>query len=143
MHKSEFNPWIHVDNYDADAFSEESSELRQWPIKLWKAPKVSPFYHRAHLLIAADCSAFAYPGFHEKYARGRVLLTCCPETDFDVASKLSEILRHNDILSVTLLKTDKSCCRDLLPHVMQALHHSRLPLPLQVSTLFIEAEEVD
>ena len=67
-------------------------------------------YHRAHLLIAADCSAFAYPNFHRAYACGKVVLTCCTESDFDIMTKLSEILLHNDVKSITVVKTDKPCC---------------------------------
>ena len=61
-----------MDEFDPKQFADKSSELVQWPIKLWKAPIVSPYYHHAHLLVAADCSAFAYPGFHDMYAKGKV-----------------------------------------------------------------------
>ena len=61
MPSEPFNPWKNFDEFDPTQFSEQSSELMQWPIKLWKAPIVSPYYHGAHLLIAADCTAFACP----------------------------------------------------------------------------------
>ena len=54
-----FNPWKHYDNYSEQMFEDKSSDLPQWPIKLWQVPEVSPYFHHAHLLIAADCSAFA------------------------------------------------------------------------------------
>jgi len=142
MITKDFNPWKNIDEFDPAKFTEQSSELVQWPIKLWKTPIVSPYYHHAHLLIAADCSAFAYPGFHNVYAKGKVTLTCCMESDFDVMSKLSQILLHNDIKSVTVVKTDKSCCSDLTMAVMLAIKSSRLPVPLQVSTIFVDAEDV-
>lgn len=114
----------------------------QWPIKLWKAPVVPSYYHHAHLLIATDCSAFAYPNFHNGYAKGKVTLICCIDTDFDIMTKLSQILRNNTIKSVTVVKTDKPCCRDLPMAVMQAVKSSIFPVPVQVSTIFVEAEDV-
>ena len=142
MLTKDFNPWKNVDDFDPFMFAEQSSELMQWPIKLWKAPIVSPYYHHAHLLVAADCSAFSYPNFHNAYAKGKVTLICCMDTDFDVMSKLSQILLHNEIKSVTVVKTDKYCCSDLSIAVMQAVKSSRLPVPVQVSTIFIDAEDV-
>lgn len=141
MLTKDFNPWRNIDDYDPMQFADKSSELVQWPIKLWKAPIVSPYYHHAHLLVAADCSAFSYPNFHNAYAKGKVTLICCMDTDFDVMSKLSQILLHNEIKSVTVVKTDKSCCSDLSIAVMQAVKSSRLPVPVQVSTIFIDAED--
>lgn len=142
MLSKDFNPWKNVDEFDPSKFVGQSSELQQWPIKLWKAPVISPYYHQAHLLLAADCSAFACQRFHQMYACGKVTLICCMETDFDVMTKLSQIFQHNDIKSITVLKTDKSCCADLTEAVMQAVKSSRLPIPIQVSTIFIEAENV-
>lgn len=141
MLTKDFNPWKNADEFDPMQFEDKSSELAQWPIKLWKAPILSPYYHHAHLLIAADCSAFAYPDFHSTYAKGKVTLICCMETDFDVMTKLSQIFLHNSIKSVTVVKTDKSCCGDLSLAVMQAAKSSRLPVPVQVSTIFIDAED--
>ena len=142
MLTKDFNPWKNMDEFDPKQFADKSSELVQWPIKLWKAPIVSPYYHHAHLLVAADCSAFAYLGFHDMYAKGKVTLICCMETDFDVMSKLGQILLHNDIKSITVVKTDKPCCADLTLAVMQAIKTSRLPVPVQVSTVFVDAEDV-
>ena len=142
MLTKDFNPWKNVDEFDPMQFADKSSELVQWPIKLWKAPIVSPYYHHAHLLIAADCSAFAHPNFHNGFAKGNVTLICCMETDFDVMTKLSQIFSYNNIKSVTVVKTDKTCCGDLSLAVMQAAKSSRLPVPVQVSTIFIDAEDV-
>lgn len=142
MFTKNFNPWKNVDEFDPTQFVDKSSELLQWPVKLWKAPIVSPYYHHAHLLIAADCSAFSYPNFHNAYAKGKVTLICCMDTDFDVMKKLSQILSNNSVKSVTVVKTDKSCCTDLSVAVMQAVKSSRLPIPVQVSTVFIDAEDL-
>ena len=142
MLTKDFNPWENVDNFDPNMFADKDIELVQWPIKLWKAPIVSPYYHHAHLLIAADCSAFSYPNFHNAYARGKVTLICCMDTDFDIMTKLSQIFLHNSIKSVTVVKTDKSCCGDLSLAVMHAVKSSKLPMPVQVSSIFIDAEDV-
>ena len=96
----------------------------------------------ADLLVAADCSAFSYPNFHNAYAKGKVTLICCMDTDFYIMSKLSQILLHNEIKSVTVVKTDKSCCSDLSIAVMQAVKSSRLPVLVQVSIIFIDAEDI-
>ena len=66
-----FDPWKRVREFNPEALLQESSDLVQWPIKLYKAPKLSPYYHHGHLLIAADCSAFSYPGFHDALSKGR------------------------------------------------------------------------
>ena len=142
MPQNVFNPWKHFDNYQQRLFEENSNELQQWPIKLWKVPSVSPYFHHAHLLIAADCSAFSCPNFHDKLSRGKVTLICCPESDFDIVTKLESIFSNNEIASVTVVKMEKSCCSDLVDHVFRAAKMSHLPVPIQVTTLFVDAEDV-
>ena len=121
----------------------EDFKLMQWPIKLWKISKTAPFFHGAHLLIAGDCVGVAYPRLHEKLSPGHVPLICCPETDFDIATKLGEIISLNDIRSITVLRVDANCCADLVTRVQEAVRISKKPLPVQTTTIFIDAEEVD
>lgn len=102
MSDKNFDPWKRVREFWPEALLQESSDLVQWPIKLYKAPKLSPYYHHGHLLIAADCSAFSYPGFHDALSKGRIPLICCPENDFDITVKLADIFSLNDIASVTI-----------------------------------------
>lgn len=142
MIDKDFNPWKRVLEYDPTALLNESSELRQWPIKLYKAPKVSPYYHHAYLLIAADCTAFSFPKFHENFARGRVTLICCPENDFDISYKLGEIFALNDIASATVVMMDSACCSELYDMVLTAVKESRMPVPVQIIRLFVDAEDV-
>lgn len=139
---TEFNPWKHFDAFSEQMFEDKTSELPQWPIKLWKVPTVSPYFYCAHLLIAADCSAFACPTFHDKLSKGKITLICCPESDFDIVTKLEDIFSHNEIASVTVAKMEKACCTDLLDYVFRAAKMSRLPVPIQVTNLFIDAEDV-
>ena len=137
-----FNPWKHYENYNEEMFLDKSSDLPQWPIKLWQVPEVSPYFHHAHLLIAADCSAFSCPGFHDRLSRGKLPLICCPASDFDITTRLEKILSHNEIASITVVKMEKSCCSDLLDHVFRAAKMSRLPIPIHVTNIFVDAEDV-
>ena len=141
MHSS-FNPWKHYDNYNEEMFEDKSSNLPQWPIKLWQVPAVSPYFHHAHLLIAADCSAFSCPTFHDKLSKGKVPLLCCPASDFDIATRLEKIFFNNEIASVTVIKMEKECCQDMLECVFRAAKLSHLPIRIQVTNLFVEAEDV-
>lgn len=143
MLNSDFDPWKRIREYNPEEIQKGSSDLVQWPIKLWKAPVVSPYYHNAHLLIASDCSAFSYSGFHNSLSRGRVPLICCAENDFDITVKLEDILRNNDISSVTIVTMDAPCCADLKDMVLQAVKQSHLPIPVQLTTLIVDAEIVD
>ena len=138
-----FNPWKHFDNFDQQIFDDKTSDLPQWPIKLWQVPEISPYFHYAHLLVAADCAAFACPSFHKKLSKGKVPLICCPQTDFDIVTKLEKIISNNEIASITIVKMEKSCCADLTDFVLQAAKLSRYPVPIQVTTLFVEAEDVN
>lgn len=143
MISKDFNPWKNFEGYHEQMFDDKSSELAQWPVKLWKVPSVSPYFHRANLLIAADCSAFSCPTFHDKLSKGKVTLICCPDSDFDITTKLGEIFAHNDIASITIVKMEKPCCRDLTDSVFRAAKLSRLPVPIQVTNLFVDAEDVN
>ena len=104
MISNDFNPWKNFDNYHEQMFDDKSSDLVQWPVKLWKVPIVSPYFHHAHLLIAADCSAFSCPTFHDRLSKGKVPLICCPDSDFDISTKLENIFAHNEIDSVTIVR---------------------------------------
>ena len=139
----DFNPWKNVNNFGEHLFADKSSELPQWPIKLWKVPVVSPYFHNAHLLIAADCSAFSCPTFHDSLSRGKVPLICCPESDFDITTKLESIFANNDIASVTVVRMEKECCKDLTDCVLRAVKQSHLPVPVSFTILAVNAEEVD
>lgn len=84
-----------------------------------------------------------YPGFHDALSKGRVPLICCPENDFDITVKLADIFSLNDVASVTIVTMDKPCCAELKDMVLRAVKQSRLPIPVQVTNLFVDAEEVD
>ena len=113
-----------------------ASQLRQWPVQIKLAPVNAPYFQGAKLLVAADCSAYAYGNFHNEFMRGKVTLVGCPKLDgVDYSEKLSEIIRQNDIKSVTVVRMEVPCCGGLEHAVVTALKNSGKFLPWQVVTL--------
>ena len=133
---STFNPWKHFDNYNEQVFDDKTSDLPQWPIKLWKVPAVSPYFHHAHLLIAADCTAFSYGDFHRDFIRNRITMIGCPKLDgVNYAEKLAEIFRNNNIRSVTVTRMTVPCCGGLPYAVKTAMELSGKKIPLHIVTI--------
>ena len=121
-----------------------ASELRQWPCQIRLAPVRAPYFDGAKLLIAADCTAYAYARFHSDFMRGKVTLIGCPKLDgVDYAEKLTEILRANDIQSVTVLRMEGPCCGGLENAAKRALQACGKFLPWQVVTLSIDGRILD
>lgn len=139
------NPWINGDPFATAERLENGGgfKLQQWPIKLWKISETAPYFHGAHLLIAADCAAFCHVRLHDRLSPGRIPLLCCPESDFDIASKLAKILSINDIRSVAVVRMEAPCCADLTERVQEAIKLSCKPLPFQTVSVFVDAEEID
>lgn len=112
------------------------SQLRQWPVQLQLAPVQAAYFQGAELLVAADCAAYAHGNFHQEFIRGRVTLIGCPKLDeADYAAKLTEILRRNDIRSLTVVRMEVPCCGGIQRAAAQALAQSGKHLPFQVITL--------
>ena len=113
-----------------------ASQLRQWPVQIKLAPVNAPYFERAGLLVAADCAAYAYGSFHQDFIRGKVTLIGCPKLDgVDYSEKLAEILRRNDVKSVTVVRMEVPCCGGLERAVVTALQNSGKRIPWQVVTL--------
>lgn len=113
-----------------------SSELSNWPVQIKLAPVVAPFFDKAHLLIAADCTAFALGNFHDKFIKGRITLIGCPKLDsVDYSEKIEAIIRKNDILDVTIVRMEVPCCGGLEYAVKEALQRSGKFIPWQVVTI--------
>lgn len=109
------------------------SELRQWPVQIKLAPINAPYFDGANLLVAADCTAYAYGNFHQDFIRGRVTLIGCPKLDpVDYAEKLGEILAANDIKSVTLARMQVPCCGGLEHALQRAIAATGKKIPLRV-----------
>lgn len=115
---------------------EPVSQLTQWPVQLKLAPVTAAFYAGANLLVAADCTAYAYARFHERFMKNRVTLIGCPKLDdADYADKLTEILRQNDIRSLTVVRMQVTCCAGLEHAVIRALRSSDKVIPWQTVIL--------
>jgi Fe-S-cluster-containing hydrogenase component 2 len=112
------------------------STLRSWPIQIKLAPVRAPYLDGARLLIAADCTAYAYARFHENFLRNRIALIGCPKLDgVDYTEKLTEILKANDIKSVKVVRMEVPCCGGIEYAVRRALQDSGKMLPWQVVTI--------
>lgn len=109
------------------------SELRQWPVQIKLAPIQAPYLQGADLLIAADCTAYAYANFHADFIRGRVTLIGCPKLDgVAYAEKLGDMLRQNAVRSVTVVRMEVPCCGGLEHAVQQAVAQSGRDIPHRV-----------
>ena len=121
----------------------QESELRQWPVQIKLAPLQAPYFEGADLLIAADCTAYAYANFHREFMRGRVTLVGCPKLDdVDYSEKLAEIIRRNEIRSVTIVRMEVPCCGGLEHAAVTAMKNSGKFLPWQVVTISIDGRQL-
>jgi ferredoxin len=112
------------------------SELRQWPVQIKLAPVNAAWFDGAKLLVAADCTAYAYANFHQDFIRGHVTLIGCPKLDaVDYSHKLTEIIQNNDIRSVTVVRMEVPCCGVIEAAVKTALQNSGKFIPWNVVTI--------
>ena len=120
------------------------SQLGQWPCQIKLAPVNAPYFSGAKLLIAADCTAYAYANIHEDFMKGKVTLIGCPKLDsIDYSEKLTEIIRSNDIKSVTVLRMEVPCCGGLEMAVKKALQEGGKFIPWQTITISIDGKILD
>ena len=108
------------------------------------APINAPYFNKAKLLIAADCTAYAYANFHQEFMRGKVTLVGCPKLDaVDYSEKLTEIIRSNEIQEVTIVRMEVPCCGGLEMAAKKALQASGKFIPWQVVTISIDGKILD
>lgn len=120
------------------------SQLRQWPVQIKLAPISAPYFQDADLLIAADCTAYAYANFHQEWMKGRVTVIGCPKLDMvDYAEKLAAILQQNDIRSVTVLRMEVPCCGGIERATAVALANSGKTIPGEVVTISTDGRILD
>lgn len=113
-----------------------TSQLSQWPVQIKLVPIHAPYFDGANLLIAADCTAYAYGNFHNEFIRNRVTLIGCPKLDEgDYAEKLTAIIANNDIKSVTVVRMEVPCCSGIENAAKRALQAGGKFIPLQVITV--------
>ncbi|MDE5803884.1 MAG: 4Fe-4S binding protein [Lachnospiraceae bacterium] len=117
------------------------SRLGQWPCQIKLAPVNAPYFSGAELLIAADCTAYAYANIHEDFMKGKITLVGCPKLDsVDYSTKLAEIMRYNDIKSVTVLRMEVPCCGGIEMAAKKALQESGKSIPWQTITVSIDGK---
>lgn len=120
------------------------SRLSQWPVQIKLVPVKAPYFDGARLLIAADCTAYAYANFHERFIRNHITLVGCPKLDgVDYAEKLTEIIQSNDIKSVTVVRMEVPCCGGLENAAKTALQNSGKFIPWQVVTISTDGSILD
>lgn len=123
---------------------EQLSRLQNWPIQIKLTPIQAPYFEEAKLLIAADCSAYAYASMHEEFMKGKVTLIGCPKLDaVDYSEKLTQIIAKNDIQSVTIVRMEVPCCGGLEMAAKKALQESGKFIPWQVATVSIDGKLLD
>ena len=120
------------------------SRLSQWPVQIKLAPINAPYFDGADLLIAADCTAYAYGNFHGEFIKNRITLIGCPKLDnTDYSEKLTEIIRLNDIKSVTVVRMEVPCCGGIEHAVKTALQNSGKFIPWQVKIVSTEGNIIE
>lgn len=121
-----------------------TSRLSQWPVQIKLAPVNAPYFNGANLLIAADCTAYAYGNFHNDFIKNKITLIGCPKLDMtDYADKLTEIIANNDIKSVTVVRMEVPCCGGIENAVKQALQNSYKFIPWSVVTITTDGNILD
>ena len=121
-----------------------SSQLQQWPVQIKLVPINAPYFNQANLLIAADCSAYAYANFHNEFIRGKITLIGCPKLDEgDYTEKLTEIITRNNIKSLTIVRMEVPCCGGIEKAAINALKNSGKFIPWQVVTISTDGKILD
>ena len=121
--------------------ADSMSKLQNWPVQIKLAPVNAPYFNGAKLLIAADCTAYAYASFHQDFIRNKVTLIGCPKLDqVDYSEKLTEIIQNNNIQSVTIVRMEVPCCGGLEMAAKKALQNSGKFIPWQVVTISIDGK---
>ncbi|HBG0290671.1 TPA: 4Fe-4S binding protein [Clostridioides difficile] len=122
----------------------KGSQLNQWPVQIKLVPTNASYLKNASLLIAADCTAYAYGNFHNKFMKNKVTLIGCPKLDeVDYAEKLTEILKENDIKNIVVTRIEVPCCGGIVNAVKTALQNSGKMIPWQIVTISVDGKIVD
>ncbi len=121
-----------------------TSQLMQWPVQIKLVPINAPYFEQADLLIAADCTAFAYGNFHQEFIRNHITLIGCPKLDEgDYAEKLTQIIANNNIRSVTIVRMEVPCCGGIENAAKRALQASGKFIPWHVVTISTDGRILD
>ena len=127
---------ITTDRENNDGRSSSASKLLQWPCQIRLVPERAPYFDGANLLIAADCTAYAYCSFHNDFMKNHITVIGCPKLDgVDYTEKLTEIISKNDVASVKILRMEVPCCSGLERAALAAIRMSGKDLPFDVITV--------
>ena len=127
--------------YDEAAVIRNRRPLQQWPVQIKLVPTSAPYFDGAKLLIAADCTAYAYASFHEDFKNEKIVLVGCPKLDsVDYSEKLEEIIRSNNITEVTIVRMEVPCCGGLEMAAKRALQNRGKFIPWQVATISVDGK---
>lgn len=132
--------------YDEDAVKKHQmlsmsikSKLNQWPVQIKLVPVNAAFFHKAHILVAADCTAYAYANFHKDFMNDKITLIGCPKLDQgNYADKLTQIIAQNDVESITVVRMEVPCCGGIEQAVKTALINSGKCIPCAVVTISVD-----
>ena len=120
------------------------SQLGQWPCQIKLVPANAPYFDNAHLLVAADCTAYAYANIHQDFMKNKITIIGCPKLDeVDYSQKLSHILANNNIKSITVLRMEVPCCGGIVTAVKNALVSSGNMVPWNVVTISTDGSIID
>ena len=126
---------------DTPATTPSKSQLTTWPVQIKLVSPNAPYFDGANLLIAADCTAFSYGNFHNKFMKNKVTLIGCPKLDeVDYSEKLTQIISNNNIKSVTVTRMQVPCCGGIVNAVKQALIASGKMIPWSVVVITTDGE---
>ena len=142
---------IHFEEREAPAYNEAAvlaakaaTQLSQWPVQIKLVPTNAPYFDGANLLIAADCTAYAYGNFHQEFIRNHIAVIGCPKLDEgDYAEKLTEIIANNDIKSVTIVRMEVPCCGGIEQAAKRALQASGKFIPWRVAIVSTDGRLLD
>lgn len=120
------------------------SRLSQWPVQIKLVPAGASYFESSELLIAADCTAYAYGNFHNDFIKNRITLIGCPKLDgIDYTEKLMDIIKNNNIRNVTVVRMEVPCCGGIESAVRSALQQSGKLIPWQIVTISTDGRVID
>ena len=123
---------------------DNTSELQQWPVQIKLVPVNAPYFNNAHLLIAADCTAYAYGNFHKEIMKNKITIIGCPKLDEgDYAEKLTGIIKSNNIKSITVARMEVPCCGGIENATIRALKNSEKMIPWRVITISTQGNIIE
>lgn len=125
-------------------YTPQQSQLQSWPVQIQLVNPQATFFQNAHLLIAADCSAYAYANFHQEFMKNKVTIIGCPKLDeVNYAQKLAQIIALNNLKSITIVRMEVPCCSGLAHAAITALQSSGKMIPWNVVTISTDGEVIE